>query len=421
VGAELSKPHDLSERVAELTAEDGYRALFDALRERLEAGGQPGAVTLRGLDEQARRAMADILGRRRPPAKSARIRISDIDEGLHQSRVHAGLVEVLEAIGGPLVDRRAERARTRSSWDEVWEEAHEHSAAQGEDVAQWLSALRRTGVLRRLAGEPAPAAALLDRALAVVERLPERGAALSVLAAEATGDPHALDHGEPLATLVLGAAAHIVQAPAVPPSARGRRRLWAQVGVACDPLSVSVLVLGLRFDSPDIMAAACADHASSGEPLRLTLRQLTMAESLPPLHSRVLVCENPAVVASAAVALDGHAPAQPLVCVDGIPDVAADRLFSVLAAGGCSLAFHADFDWGGIRIGNLLAARYGAVPWRFGRADYAAAAERAQRLRPLEGAGGAATWDAELAPTMRATGKRVAEEHVIDDLLADVI
>lgn len=420
-GRGVIPPVPLRQRVEELVAVPGYGALLGALRSRLEAGGQPGTVTLRGLDAEARRALADVLGRRKPPGVSARIRIADIDDGLRSSRVGAGLLEVLEAAGGPLVDRRAQRAEAQASWDGVWEAAAEHPAASRAAISGWLTALQRTGVLRRLVGEPAAASELLERALDVVERLPERGVALSVLAAEATGDAHALDHGEPLATLVLGAAARIAEVEEVPPSARARRSLWAQVGVACDPLSVSVLVFGLRLDGGDIFAGACNDHASHGEPLRLTLRQLTMAESLRSPSPRVLVCENPAVVSAAVDALDSRELAAPLVCVDGIPDVAADRLLQGLADGGSSLAFHADFDWGGVRIGNLLTTRYGAAPWRFTAAEYRAAVAEVAVTRPLKPSPAEAAWDPALAPAMRTAGQRIAEEQVLDSLLTDIV
>lgn len=411
----------LRERVEELLALPGYGAVLAAVRARLEAGGQPGTVTLRGLDADARRALADILGRRKPPAASARIRITDIDDGLRSSIVGAGLLELLESAGGPLVDRRARRAAVQGSWVAIWEVVADHPALAEPEVAEWLAALRRSGVLRRLEGEPEAAAELLGRALDVIERLPERGTALSVLAAEATGDPHALDHGEPLATLVLGAAVRLVEADAMPPSARGRRALWSQVGVACDPLSASVLVLGLRLQGGDIVAGACADHANHGEPLRLTLRQLVTTESLATASRRVLVCENPAVVAAAVDAIDSCEPQCPLVCVDGIPDVAADRLLAGLAEGGSALAFHADFDWGGIRIGNLLAARYGAVPWRFGAAEYRAAAERVRVTRPLGPSSAAAAWDDQLAPAMNSKAVRIAEEQLLGALLQDLV
>jgi uncharacterized protein (TIGR02679 family) len=419
---------ELAARARELAGRPGYGPLLAALRERLERGGRPATVTLPGLDGHARRALADLLGQRQPPSPSAAIRLATLDAGLRDSRVGGGLIEVLEALGGPLADRRAARADAQSAWDGVWEV--DHPASSRPEVVRWLEGLRRRGTLRRLAGEPAAARVLLAQALTVVDRLPARGVALSVLAGEAIGDPHALDHGTPLATLVLRAAGGMAERD-VPASARGRRQLWAEVGVVCDPLSVSVLVLGLRLDGDDIVATACDDHAGFGVPLRLTLHQLATTETLRSPQERILVCENPSVVAAAtarageveppAVSSTWQPTTHPLVCVEGVPDVAADRLLGGLAAGGSQLGFHADFDWGGLRIGNLLHRRYGAVPWRFGAADYRRAAEAVAVPGALPHRAGEAAWDPDLADAMRALGSAIAEEQVLEDLLADVV
>ena len=411
----------LQQRVAELADRPGYRELLDALRERLETGGQPATVTLPGLSADGRRALADLLGRRAPPAPGARVRVADVDAGLRASRVSAGLVAVLESVGGALVDRRDARAADRAAWESVWEV--DHPAAERPEVAAWLDGLRRAGTLRRLAADPQAATALLHQSLAVVARLPVRGVPLSVLAAETVGDPHALDHGRPLATLVLRAAARSADREA-PATARGRRQLWAEVGVVCDPLSVSVLVLGLRLDDAvDLVAQTCHDHAGFSVPLRLTLHQLATARTLRTRQPRVLVCENPAVVAAATARLGEleEEAAHPLVCVEGMPDVAADRLLSGLVAGGTTVAFHADFDWGGVRIGNLLHRRYAGVPWRFGAGDYREAVADSQTAVPLAPRPAAAAWDAALAPALRQHRVAVAEERLLDSLLADLL
>ncbi|HWB71121.1 MAG TPA: TIGR02679 family protein [Egibacteraceae bacterium] len=410
----------LRARAADLVARPGYGELLAAVRARLEAGGDPATVTLPRLGPDGRRALADLLGRREPPPPEQRVRGATLDAALRASRVGAGLVDVLEALGGRLADRRADRARSRAAWDAVWD--LDHPALDRPEVAQWLAALRRVGTLRRLAPDTDAAAALLRQALAVVDRLPERAVPLSVLAAETVGDPHALDQRQPLATLVLRAAALMGDREA-PTSARGRRQLWAEVGVVCDPLSVSVLVLGLRLHGTDIVADAANDHAGFAVPLRLTLHQLATTDTLRSPQQRIMACENPAVVAAATARLGEleEEAVHPLVCVEGMPDVAADRLLSGLADGGATLAFHADFDWGGLRIGNVLHHRYRAVPWRFTAQDYRAAVAATRSGERLSARSGRAVWDPHLAPAMRQADRAVAEEQLLESLLSDLV
>jgi uncharacterized protein (TIGR02679 family) len=126
------------------------------------------------------------------------------------------------------------------------------------------------------------------------------------------------------------------------------------------------------------------------------------------------VCENPSVVSTAADRLGVQSA--PLVCVEGQPRTGARLLLAQLAAAGARLMYHGDFDWGGIRIGNVVIGRHGAQPWRFASADYQATrGGRALAGTPVE-----ARWDSTLAGAMRTAGRAVHEEHVMSDLLSDL-
>ncbi len=127
---------------------------------------------------------------------------------------------------------------------------------------------------------------------------------------------------------------------------------------------------------------------------------------------RVLVVENPTVVAAVA---DRCGPATPpLMGTDGQPSGAVQTLLGQLVDAGASLAFHTDFDAGGIRIGNLLVDRFGAVPWRMSRADYETRAEAAGR--PLSSSPPEASWDAGLSPAIVARDRAVHEEQLLGEL-----
>jgi uncharacterized protein (TIGR02679 family) len=132
----------------------------------------------------------------------------------------------------------------------------------------------------------------------------------------------------------------------------------------------------------------------------------------------VFVCENPAVVAIAADQL--RATCAPLVCVEGIPSTAAWQLLQSLVGHGAQLGFHADFDWDGIKIGNLLVERLGARPWRFGHGEYRAAMAEDSLRNPLTGAPVRAVWDSDLTRAMSESREAVSEESVVQALLEDL-
>jgi len=116
---------------------------------------------------------------------------------------------------------------------------------------------------------------------------------------------------------------------------------------------------------------------------------------------------------------DGRAP---LICTHGQPGAAVMHLLRALASAGAQLRYHGDFDWPGLRIGNHIVREYGAMPWRYGAADYGAAVQSApQPGRPLGAQEVAASWDDGLAPLMRTHNLTIAEEAVADSLLEDLV
>lgn len=102
-----------------------------------------------------------------------------------------------------------------------------------------------------------------------------------------------------------------------------------------------------------------------------------------------------------------------LVATEGQPSSALWRLLRGAVG---PLYVHADFDVAGLHIASAVMARVGALPWRFGLADY--------RSAPKDTRAGKAVmpptpWSPGLSPAM-AGGLRVEEEQVVEALLADL-
>lgn len=406
-----------------------YRPLWTAARARLERNGiaisnRPVKVDVVG---ESRRAIAGLTGRSPAGSEPLAIRLDRLDDALRSGAAAIGLVELLEGIDGPLVDRRAARARRRATVSATWAVLARHPATRSHPgLGAWLDAQRASGTALRLAGSLDGLESLVCSGLDVVARLPVDDLPLAVFAARATGDAHALDRGTPLGSLVVGALEHLrnhdeTVADSLPGNAsRSWRDAWARVGVICDDVSPSVLVLNLTTThaAPAPVSTALAAHRRAGLPLRLTLGQLRAEPLCVAEGSTVYCCENPSVVAHAATLLG--AESAPLVCTDGQPNSAVDTLIGRLTTSGVTVRHHGDFDWGGIAIANTLVARHGVDLWQFSTSDYLAAAELGRV--PLEAPTHpiAASWDTELVPSMQRTGHRVFEEQVLDALLADL-
>jgi uncharacterized protein (TIGR02679 family) len=404
---------------ADYLHEPGLTRLWLAARERYEYhGGCRGAVRLNDLSEQEVEALAGLLPRGRQPfmpGGSCQVGLARLDELLRESAHRLALGEALETVHGrPLADRRAERAERERLWEALWQEAAGHHVCQSEPMRQWLEDLRRFGTLKQLA--PGDERALLERALLVLDALPRDGTPRSQLASELFGNPHTLDSGEPLQTLVLGALAAHVGCPR-PREAAGQREMWRAFGVLCDSLSCDVLTLGLRPVDESPSAQALRIDANAGRPERLTLQDLQLDQLEFQSGQEVFVCENPAVVLTAA---DQLGPAcRPLVCTDGHPNTAVFVVLERLVECGARLRVRADFDWEGLRIAEAVADRFEAQPWRFDIETYSRLARDGAGPEMNGRKPRTSRWRA-LHAAMAELGICVYEEDVVSELLDDL-
>jgi uncharacterized protein (TIGR02679 family) len=405
------------ERLHRLLGGEELRWLVERVRTRLERGVPlDGTVALEPASAGQRRAVARLLGRPVGRGASLHVSLRAVEAVLQRGGLATDLATAVEALGGPVVDRTAGDATGAAAWAAA-SAAAEQVLARHPALTQWLEWLRAAGLLRRLAGgDPETARALAEQAVAVLHRLPAGGQPLSVLAATAAGDEHALDPGRPLTTLVLRAAAILGEVPAGD-DAEWRRTVWASVGVLTGELTNPVLTLGLPGDLRTVTGRALAVWADAGQPVHLTARQLLRDPPDLPVRERcVFVCENPTVITEAANELSARAA--PLVCANAHPGAAATVLLRQLVAAGARLRYHGDFDWPGITIANGIIDRFGAHPWRLDSSAYrTAAALGGARLR---GNPVTATWDSRLTDAMLEVGVKVEEERVLGDLLADL-
>ncbi len=221
-----------------------FEALWRSARSILErrssrvAGGQ---LKLTALSDEEIAAICSLLGRRRPTGSTLRVDLAKLDAMLRAGRHRVGVIEVVERLGGPIRDRPGERAGASRDRDALWRSLAEHPAAGDDRVALWIDSLRSRGRLARL-GITRPDDAIvqaLDVLAAVIRRRPAGHATpLPMLAAQLTGDAHALDDDRIVGQLVADAIVALS-------ACASTRDAWLTFGVELDPLNSSVLTLGL--------------------------------------------------------------------------------------------------------------------------------------------------------------------------------
>lgn len=383
-----------TDRLTRLLGGDDLEWLVQRVRRRLTRG-EPlsGTVTLTDSTPAQRAAIHRLLGRRPRDGAALTVSLPAVDEVLRRSGTSPeGLEPAVIALTGPIADNSA----LAEAW--LWALSELPDAVPA-------------SLVRRLADTPSTAADLVARLVAVLRALPSSGEPLGQFAARTTGDAHALDDDRPLATLTLTAVRAMSGLPVDTP----RRDAWASMGIVRDDLSTTVLTFALPGDPVTPTGRTLDIWRAAGQPVVLTLRQLVRTPPQLSLAGQIIsICENPVVL---SVAADRLGPScAPLVCTNGQPGTAVMRLLQLLADAGAQLRYHGDFDWGGLRIANLVFRRLPATAWRFGTASYLAA----QTGRPLIGTPVDAAWDPALATAMTARDLAIEEEHVLDALIADL-
>ncbi|MET7770288.1 TIGR02679 family protein [Nocardia sp. NPDC005366] len=386
--------------------------LWSVLHARLSSGRPVRRVKVGPLTTEQQSALADLLGLARLPGEYSMVGLDEVDAALSDV-AGCDVRTALHHLIGPIPDRSAERAAATEERNRLWEWLFDHEVVRAQPALEiWAETTRRNGLI---AGSVERTGFELDRALRVLRRLPGAGVHLPVFAEQVLGDPHALDEGSRLHTMVIRALAALYDAEP-PADAIGLRGLWARAGISDDELSSTVLVAGLPIlDSDTVIGRITRLCAEAGVAAVLSLQQLREAGTPVLVADAVRVVENPSVLATALARFGPRCP--PMVCISGWPSSAAVVLLDGVAQAGATLHYHGDFDGEGLRIAANLVARFGAVPWRMTSRDYSAAVGP---VGPPVGRVTAVPWDADLSEELRRRGQGVSQERVIDVLLGDL-
>jgi len=384
---------------------DGVLLLAREKREQ-QGGAGDGTLVVRNLSAEQALAldgMLAVLQRRRPvlPGTTLRLRLSQFEAALRACSVDPRAE--YERVGeGPLRDLPAERVSARDARDDFrgWLATHELVQTRPA-LGEWLE--RATGQGRiHAAMRP-----LVDAALRVLSALPAaQPVQRTVLAARLLeGDPHGLDVGTPLHSLVV---ALLIAGGGLDPDT-SPRTAWASCNVLVDPISSNAITLGLPLLGDG--SAARLVRAAAGRHVVLTHGQLAADALVWPAGVACFTCENPSVVIAAEQALEGQCA--PLLCTGGHPSDAVRLLLGAIADAGGAIRHHGDFDDAGLLIMRDLHERYGTVPWRFDRPGLERALARAG--------------DSDILPTATSLPEAVAgltraipEELLLDELLVDL-
>jgi uncharacterized protein (TIGR02679 family) len=425
----------VNDELALYLGQAAFERLLRQARRRVEDRGVEGStVTLEQATPDELAALTGLLGpRMRPasPGRDVKVRLDAIDDALRASRFTIGLRDALAVVHGePVTDRSAQRAAAVALNTAGWQAARAHPAlSRHPTLGAWLERSTTRARLTRAASlTGVDRFVVLARILDALARLPAeprtslaRFAAATASTDGSAGDPHLLDSGRPLRSLLLAALAHLAPEQTEPldegddAGAAAVRELLDRFGIPADDLVATVLVSGLRPSGSGWLERALREAADAGQPRVLCLRELRGVFRLA-LDGDVFCVENPDVMTAALDAFGARCP--PLLCTAGWPSTAGSRVLRALRVGGARVRHHGDMDWDGLRILAYALRRSDGIGWRMTVADYAVHCDAGAPL--------ADDIDIEhpelreLAAAMRHERRAVREELVIDDLLADL-
>jgi uncharacterized protein (TIGR02679 family) len=352
-------------------------------------------------DAASRTAAAGLLDRRHlSPGQRTRLNLASL--AVHTAPATPGAVAA-HAAGRRLAMRTAAKVARAQSEAELRDRLSILVPDAASDGA-WAK-LRRAGWITRILASEDSAA--LERAAAVIERLPTPGQPVvdrRRLAQDATGHPHELDRNRLVASLTLALLVAMGRAT----TDGTLRDSWASVGVAYDDITGGLTTVGILpygWVVPD------------GIPVTLVPRVLADC-SWPPGNGKVVyVTENPSVLGAAT-----DIPGARIMCTAGTPSRVEVAAVARLGSAGWQLRVRADFDDAGISHANaIFSASPEARPWRMDAADYLEGLQRGESaVRLRRDRLGPTPWDPNLHSTMLAKGIAVYEEALLERLIRDV-
>ena len=125
--------------------------LLARLRQRLERGELlDGFVTISDATQDERAHIAAMLGSAPSRGETLRIDLRKLEACLRDGELCKSLNQAVEALCGPIANRRAERQACEERWAQLFTEVCNDVAAKP-DLLLWLDEVRARGVLRRLA------------------------------------------------------------------------------------------------------------------------------------------------------------------------------------------------------------------------------------------------------------------------------
>ncbi len=426
--------NNISECVQYFKSNDGYKRLFEALRDRyISLGHLGGTIRLCEPSALEREAIRNLMLTDFSDKDVIVIPVLKIQKALKNTRFEMyNIDELLEAYFGKRLVSNTQRKQSYESERQIFFNKFIESI-QYEPVRNWLSHIinhRRkpyASIINKYKTNKAELTSLMSNVINALTTAAKNTdiIRLPVFAAKITGNPHYFDDGNeagPIFTLGLS----FILNTSEPTNAAEKAELFFRVGIIKSDITNVTVCYGLEAYADGEVHKGWAAFAQAHEPLMLSLSNISKISRIIPssnsANTTAIFCfENPAVFSAV---LDSLPNCPALLCTNGQPRLATLIILDKLVAEGVTVYYSGDFDPEGLLIADNLKNRYGnqLVLWRFTETDYISALSNEifdiTRLKKLDKLVNIEL--IKLAEILRINKRSGYQEQIIDKYIQDI-
>lgn len=380
----------LKECIEYFKGNKGFERVFDKMKEKYKSlGGMGGTLVLQNLTQKEKEALTGFMKKDFLHRKSASIKIGEFQKALSKTRfAELDLEEIMHAYFGHQILSNSE-AR------DIYKEERDSFFCgiickyRSTHAGRWLEYIFNSSenayktLMQRYESDRQKLSSDVELVCNALNNLPCLNAQklrLPMFASLIARNPHVFDEGTPCGQLLIYGLMYRFNTQK-PRNSQEKTELFYKAGILYDEVSNYVLCSGLKAYSNGRLHQGWEGFCNAGEPMLVSLSNLSKIDRVCSLSGKVFVFENPGVFSTLLDIFCGKYDKYlyksqelrvPLICTYGQLKLACFVLLDMLAAEGTLIYYSGDFDPEGLLIADRLKERYGKnlILWRYTAEDY---------------------------------------------------
>lgn len=369
----------LKECIKYFKSSQGFKRLFEGIKQKYRSlGSLGGTVILKNPNSAEREAISGILKRDCYSSGSISVKVGALIKALDDTKFQGvDFEEVLKGYwGGDLISKKDERQTYLSERDNFFNGILEEF--KGTRGFIWLD-----DILKNHENAYKTIAQMYDKdseelksdlmytmkALNSLSFDRKDTVRLAIFSSGISKNPHCFDMNKECGKLLIYGIAYILKMP-VPKNAEERAEMLYCAGIINDEISNYTMCSNLLAYTKNHVHSGWSGFSENGEPILISLLNLSCIDTIVCQKRRVYVFENPTVFSEVLTNASHMKPS--LVCTNGQIKLASLILLDKLQDNADYIYYSGDFDPEGIMIADKLKQRYGEklVLWHYGIEDY---------------------------------------------------